>query len=64
MGVVMDHSVMLLTLASWIGCFWLGFQFGKGRSEQRRKHDVEDLERRFRIVEAEATNAPKTEWTA
>jgi hypothetical protein len=57
-------SIVVLTFASWVGCFWLGFQIGKGRSEQRRKIDVDDLERRFRIVTGEAAEAPSADGIA
>jgi len=50
----MSNSIFVLMLASWVGYFWLGFQIGKGQSEYRRKREVEDLERRFRIVNSEA----------
>jgi len=52
--LVVSGFVPIFTLVSWIACFWLGFQFGKGRSEQQRRLEVEDLERRFKIVDAEA----------
>lgn len=54
----MSHAIVILIFASWVGCFWLGFQIGKGRSEHRRKIDVDDLERRFRIVTGEAVETP------
>lgn len=50
----MGHLIVLSTLASCAGCFWLGFQIGRGTSELRRKREVEDLERRFKIVNSEA----------
>jgi len=56
--IIVSHAIVLLTLASWVGCFWLGFEIGKGRSEQQRKIDVDDLERRFRIVTGEVVAAP------
>ncbi|MGB7035399.1 MAG: hypothetical protein WBD71_07720 [Xanthobacteraceae bacterium] len=51
-------SVVVLMLASWTGCFWLGFQFGRGRSEFGYKHEVADLKRRFKIVDCEPFEAP------
>jgi hypothetical protein len=56
-----SDSIVVVIFASWVGCFWLGFQIGKGRSEQRRKAEVDDLERRFRIVDCEAVNMPRGE---
>ncbi|MGC1776901.1 MAG: hypothetical protein WBB34_03080 [Xanthobacteraceae bacterium] len=52
-------SVIVLTLASWTGCFWLGFQFGRGRSAFSYKQEVADLERRFKIVSCETVEAPE-----
>lgn len=49
----MASLVVMFLLASWLGCFWLGMQIGSGRSDQRRKHEVAELERRFKIVEGE-----------
>jgi hypothetical protein len=46
-------AVMFL-LASWVGCFWLGLQIGNGRSDQRRRRELADLERRFKILDGEA----------
>lgn len=46
--------VVMFLLASWLGCFWLGLQIGIGRSDQRRKREVAELERRFRILDGEA----------
>jgi hypothetical protein len=42
---------VLFTLAACAACFWLGFQIGASRSELRRKADVVELERRFKIVD-------------
>jgi hypothetical protein len=42
---------LILTLAGWAACFWLGFQIGASRSELRRKADVDELERRYKIVD-------------
>jgi hypothetical protein len=50
--------MFLLLIASWVGYFWLGLQIGKGQSEYRRKREVEDLERRFRVVNSEAVEVP------
>lgn len=46
--------ILVLTLASWAACFWLGFQTGRGQSEQTRKLELADLERRFRILDGNA----------
>ena len=61
MSVAVSNSILILTLASWVGCFWLGFQTGRGRSDQRRKREVEDLERRFRIVNSDAVDVSDPE---
>lgn len=58
-----NFSYVVLTLASWTGCFWLGFQIGKGQSEVRRKSEVEDLERRFKIVNGDVVETPDAEWS-
>jgi len=42
---------VILTIASWAGCLWLGFQIGASRSELRHKADVDALERRYKIVD-------------
>ena len=47
----METVVVMFLLASWLGCFWLGLQIGSGRSDQRRKRDVAELERRFKIID-------------
>lgn len=57
-SVIMDHLIVVLTLASWIGCFWLGLQIGKGQCEQRYKREVEELEHRFKIVSSEVAEVP------
>jgi hypothetical protein len=49
-------SNLILTLASWTACFWLGFQFGTVRSELRRKADVDELERRYKIVDCKVVD--------
>jgi hypothetical protein len=43
-------SYAMLTLASLAASFWLGFQIGDVRSELRRKADVDELERRYKII--------------
>jgi hypothetical protein len=43
-------SALILTLASLVACFWLGFQIGNVRSELQRKADVDELERRYKII--------------
>ena len=50
----MATLVVMLLLASWLGCFWLGLQVGSGRSDQRRKREVAELERRFKVLDGEA----------
>lgn len=50
----MDTFPLVLTLASWGGCFWLGFQIGNARFERQRRQDLAELERRFKIVTSEA----------
>jgi hypothetical protein len=50
----MATLVVIFLLASWLGCFWLGLQVGSGRSDQRRKRDVAELERRFKVLDGEA----------
>jgi hypothetical protein len=54
-------SNLILVLASWVACFWLGFQFGAGRSELRRKADVDELERRYKIVDCKVIDGPSAE---
>jgi len=52
----------ILTLASCGACFWLGFQIGQGWSEQRRKADIDELERRFKIVDyCKVVKTPRAE---
>lgn len=48
---------VILTLASCAGCFWLGLQVGDIRSELRRKADVDELERRFKIIDCKVTES-------
>ena len=50
----MATVVVTFLLASWLGCFWLGMQIGSGRSDQRRKREVAELERRFKVLDSEA----------
>jgi hypothetical protein len=54
-------SDVILTLASWAGCLWLGFQIGTVRSEQRHRADVGELERRFKIVDCKVVETPGAE---
>jgi len=54
MSAAMSTVIVMFLLASWLGCFWLGVQIGAGRSDQRRKHEVAELERRFKILDGEA----------
>lgn len=49
----MESLVIMFLLASWLGCFWLGMQIGSGRSDQRRKREIAELEQRFRILDGE-----------
>lgn len=56
MNVAMSELIVMFLLASWLGCFWLGLQIGTGRSDQRRKHEVAELERRFKILDGEAVH--------
>ena len=60
----MSYSIFILLIASWVGYFWLGLQIGKGQSEYRRKQEVEDLERRFRVVNSEAVEVPDVKYGA
>ena len=53
-SVAMATVVVMFLLASWLGCFWLGLQVGSGRSDQRRKREVAELERRFKVLDGEA----------
>ena len=50
----MATLVVMFLLASWLGCFWLGLQVGSGRSDQRRKREVAELEHRFKVLDGEA----------
>ena len=50
----MTTVVVMFLLASWFGCFWLGPQIGNGRSDQRRRRELADLERRLKILDGEA----------
>ncbi|GEM_PF-4472849 len=50
----MEILVVMFLLASWLGCFWLGLQIGNGRSDQRRKREIAELERRFKVLDGEA----------
>jgi hypothetical protein len=43
-------SDLMLTLASFAACFWLGFQIGNVRAELQRKADIDELERRYKII--------------
>ena len=59
LAFTVSYWIPVLTFASWAGCFWLGFQIGMALSELRRKLEVEDLERRFKIVNGEAVEIPE-----
>ena len=49
----MNPSELIVLLTSWVGCFWLGYQLGKGCSDIGRKQDNDDLERRYKILTVE-----------
>jgi hypothetical protein len=51
-------SDVILTLASCAACFWLGLEVGTARSELRRKADVDELERRYKIVDCKVVETP------
>lgn len=42
---------VIFMLAVCAASLWLGFQIGASRSELRRKADVIELERRFKVVD-------------
>jgi hypothetical protein len=48
---------VITVLAACAACLWLGFQIGASRSELRRKADVVELERRFKIVDCKPVEA-------
>ena len=50
---------LVFTLAACAACFWLGFQIGASRTELRRKADVIELERRFKIVDCKVVESPR-----
>jgi hypothetical protein len=54
MSAAMSALIVMFLLASWFGCFWLGLQIGSGRSDQRRKREIAELERRFKVLDGEA----------
>ena len=54
---------LILTIASWVACFWLGFQTAASRSELRRKTDVDALERRYKIVDCKVVESVGAEGT-
>ncbi len=56
MSAPMSVVIVMVLLASWLGCFWLGMQIGTGRSDQRRRREVAELERRFKILDGEAAH--------
>lgn len=55
----MDNVILMM--ASWAACFWLGFQIGASRSELRHKADVDELERRYKIVDCKIVKSPGPE---
>jgi len=50
---------VIFMLAACAACLWLGFQIGVSRSELRRKADVVELERRFKIVDCKVVEPPQ-----
>jgi hypothetical protein len=50
---------VFFTLVACAACLWLGFQIGASRSELRRKADVVELERRFKIVDLKVAETPR-----
>jgi hypothetical protein len=51
---------VILMIASWAACLWLGFQIGVSRSDLRRKADVDALERRYKIVDCKIVGGAGT----
>jgi hypothetical protein len=49
---------VVFMLAACAACLWLGFQVGASRSELRRKADVVELERRFKVVDCKIVESP------
>jgi hypothetical protein len=54
-------DTVILMMASWATCLWLGFQIGASRSDLRRKADVDALERRYKIVDCKIVQSPGPE---
>ncbi len=52
---------VIFTLAACAACLWLGFQIGLSRTELRRKADVVELERRFKIVDCKIVEPPRSD---
>lgn len=52
---------VIFTLAACAACLWLGFQIGSSRTELRRKADVVELERRFKIVDCKIVERPRSD---
>jgi hypothetical protein len=52
---------VILTIASWAACLWLGFQIGASRSELRRRADVAALELRYKIVDCKVVGGVSPE---
>lgn len=52
---------VIFTLSACAACLWLGFQIGASRSELRRKADVVELERRFKIVDCKIVEHPRSD---
>jgi len=55
-SALMETLVVMFLLASWLGCFWLGLQVGNGRANQRRKREIAELERRFKVMDGEVAH--------
>lgn len=52
---------VIFTLAACAACLWLGFQIGASRTELRRKADVIELERRFKIVDCKIVERSRSD---
>lgn len=62
--MTMTNCILVLTLASWAACFWVGYQIGMDLSEQKRRLEVAELERRFKIMDREAVETADVKWNA
>lgn len=52
---------VVFMLAACAACLWLGFQIGASRSELRRKADVVELERRFKVVDCQPVTPARSD---